>query len=179
MEALAKWTVQDYHRMIEAGILSDRHVELLEGEIIKVSPESPLHSDTTQALADYLRKQLNEKAKVREAHPITLGDSEPEPDLAIVKEKRYNHHHPLVEDIFWLIEVSQTTLAKDKNQKKRIYAAAGIQEYWIIDLNNQELIVWREPNQDDYQTKLTLKQGTISPLTFDDLQLEVKKILPN
>lgn len=178
MEALAKWTVEDYHRIIEAGILCDRHVELLAGEIIKVSPESPLHSDTTQVLADYLRKELNDLAKVREAHPITLQDSEPETDLAIVKEKRYNHNHPRVEDIFWLIEVSQTTLAKDKNQKKKIYAA-GIQEYWIIDLHNQELIVWRKPYQDDYQTKLTLKQGIISPVAFDEVELEVKKILPN
>ncbi|MBR8828514.1 MAG: Uma2 family endonuclease [Gomphosphaeria aponina SAG 52.96 = DSM 107014] len=89
MKVLAKWTVEDYHRMIDAGILSDRSLELLEGEIVTMSPESPLDSDTTETLAGYLRKKLTEKAKVREAHPITLLESEPEPDLAIVKQKRY------------------------------------------------------------------------------------------
>ncbi|MBR8828513.1 MAG: Uma2 family endonuclease [Gomphosphaeria aponina SAG 52.96 = DSM 107014] len=89
----------------------------------------------------------------------------------------YSDRHPHPQDIFWLIEVSRTTLDKDKNEKKRIYAAAGIEEYWVIDLNAKELIVWRQPSQEDYQTLFKLNQGIISPVAFPDVELEVKKML--
>lgn len=180
MKILAKWTVEDYHRMIEAGILSDRSVELIEGEIIEVSPESPLHSGTIQGVGKYLRSILAGKADIREGHPITLSNSEPEPDLAIVsiKENNYSDRHPTPQDIFWLIEVSYRTLERDKHQKKKIYAAAQINEYWIIDLNAREIIVWREPEEEDYRTRITVNQGIISPVVFPDVKLQVRELLP-
>jgi len=180
MNVLLKWKIKDYHQMIEAGILNEQRVELLEGEIVEMSPESPLHSGTNQGIADYLREILRKKAQIREGHPITLSDSEPEPDIAIVKIKENNYCdcHPTPEDIFLLIEVSRKTLEKDKTQKKRIYAAAGIKEYWVVDLNATELIVWREPRGDDYRFKLTMNEGKIIPLAFADVELEVKKMLP-
>lgn len=180
MRVLAKWTVEDYHRMIEAGILSDRRVELLEGEIIEVSPESPLHSKSNRNLAKYLRAKLDSKAEIFEAHPVTLADSEPEPDVAIVRIQKddYGDRHPSGEDIFWLIEVSRSTRERDKNQKKRIYAAAGIKEYWVVDLDAKELIIWRQPKGGDYQTEFKVNQGMISPLAFPDLNLEVEQMLP-
>lgn len=88
------------------------------------------------------------------------------------------HRHPTPEDIFWLIEVSRRTLERDKNQKKKIYAVAGINEYWVIDLNATELIVWREPSGEDYRTKFTVNQGKIIPLAFPDVELEVGEMLP-
>ena len=74
MSALVKWSVNDYHLMIESGILNNRSVELIEGEIIEVSPESPQHRFTNDSIAEYLRELLKEKAKIFEAHPITLGN---------------------------------------------------------------------------------------------------------
>lgn len=81
MTTLAKWSIQDYHLMIDSGILNNRRVELLEGEIREMSPESPLHRFVNDQIAEYLRESLRGQAKVFEAHPITLNNSEPEPDL--------------------------------------------------------------------------------------------------
>ena len=179
MTASVKWSIDDYHLMIKSGILNNRSVELLEGEIIEVSPESPLHRFTNDSIAEYLRKQLQGNAKVFEAHPITLDNSEPEPDISIVRlpNTNYLYRHPYPEDIYWLIEVSSTTLQDDLNLKKKIYAKAGINEYWVVDLKNTKLIVFREPSGDDYKTKISLNEGIVYPLTFPNIKIEVKKIL--
>ena len=82
----AKWSLQDYHRMIDTGLLDDRKVELLRGEIIEMSPEGVPHSFYCRETGEYLRQLLGDRARISEAHPITLPDnSEPEPDIAIVK----------------------------------------------------------------------------------------------
>ena len=126
MKTLASWSVEDYHRMIKAGILGDRRVELLEGEIVEMSPEGPTHAFYGEEIADYLRSCLGEKALVREARPITLSDSEPEPDIAVVKPPRirYRDRHPGPDDILLLIEISQSTQAYRKTMLKAhvIYA---------------------------------------------------------
>lgn len=80
MKTLAKWSVEDYHRLIDTGIISQRQVELIAGEIIEMSPEGPLHAFVTEGFAKYLQSLLQDLALVREAHPITLDDSEPQPD---------------------------------------------------------------------------------------------------
>ncbi len=179
MTTLAKWTVEDYHRMIDSGVLNNRSVELLEGEIIEMSPEGPLHRFTNDTVAEYLRELLRGQAKVFEAHPITLSNSEPEPDIAVVRLPNSNYltHHPYPEDIYWLIEISNTTLEEDLGRKKKIYANAGINEYWVINLKTKEIIVFREPSGNDYKTKFTVNEGTISPISFPELQIEVKTLL--
>lgn len=179
MSALVKWSVDDYHLMIESGIFKNRSVELIEGEIVEVSPESPLHRFTNDSIAEYLRELLKGKAKVFEAHSITLNNSEPEPDISIVRLPNINYlnHHPYPEDIYWLIEISITTLEDDLNRKKKIYANAGINEYWIVDLKNTELIVFREASDNEYKTKSTLNKGTINPIVFPDISIDVTKIL--
>jgi Uma2 family endonuclease len=175
MATSIKWSVSDYHLMIQRGILNNRHVELIAGEIIEVSPESPLHRFTNDSIAEYLRELLKGKAKLFESHPITLDNSEPEPDLAIVRlsSDRYVDRHPYSEDIYWLIEISNTTLDYDLNDKKRIYASAGINEYWVVDIKQTELIVFSEVSGNDYQTKTTLSNGTVTPLAFPDLKINV------
>ena len=115
----AKWTTEDYHRMIEAGILENRSVELLSGEIVDRVPEGPEHAQSSSDTADYLKMLLGSRAKVRDGHPITLlNHSEPEPDIVIVRPlgKAYRLRHPFAEDVFWLIEYSNTSLVKDLGQ---------------------------------------------------------------
>jgi Uma2 family endonuclease len=112
----AKWTLDDYHRMIDVGILVDRRVELLYGEIVEIAPEGTPHSYYSDESATCLRTLLGNRARVREAKPITLPNtSEPEPDLAIVEPLGtvYLEHHPYPENIFWLIEFSNTSLTLD------------------------------------------------------------------
>lgn len=112
MKTLAKWSLEEYHQMIVAGILHDRPVELIAGEIIEVAPESPLHRYFLVEAVKYLRQLLIGVAEVYEAHPVTLLNSEPEPDIAIVKlaDHRYKTRHPAPGDIYLLIEISDTTL---------------------------------------------------------------------
>jgi Uma2 family endonuclease len=107
-----------------------------------MSPEDAPHSSYCSEIGDYFRSILGYKAKIREAHPITLSDnSEPEPDIVIVSKlsTRYRHQHPHSKDIFWLIEVADSTLAKDLGLKKDNYAEAGISEYWVLNLTDYDL----------------------------------------
>lgn len=178
MATLVKWTVDDYHRMIAAGILEGRQAELLTGEIYEMAPEGPSHTFYGGSLADNLRDRLNGRALVREARPITLTDSEPEPDIAIVQGswRLYQHRHPGPEDVLLLIEISDSSLTKDLEQKKPIYAAAGIQEYWILDLTVNQLIVFRHPQGKDYQVRQDFKVGKVAPLAFPDLEISLESL---
>ncbi|PSF36828.1 hypothetical protein C7H19_12745 [Aphanothece hegewaldii CCALA 016] len=179
MRTLAKWTVEDYHRMIETGILVDRRLELIAGEIVEMTPEGPLHRYVTDTAADYLRSLFFGKAKIFEAHPITLPDSEPEPDIAIVRLpiERYRTRHPIPEDIYWIIEISDSTLTGDLDQKKKIYAGAGILEYWVVNAKSQLLKVFCDPFSEDYRTQTEYTQGIIQSLAFPDISIAVERIL--
>jgi Uma2 family endonuclease len=176
----AKWTVEDYHRMIDAGILDDRPVELLNGEIVEMSPEGPSHANLNSDAADYLRDRLGHRAKVREGHPITLpNDSEPEPDIAIVQPlgREYRQHHPYPENIFWIIEFSNSSLSKDLGEKSKIYAAANIAEYWVVNLRTMQLIVLRSPIAGSYTSMQTFEAGTIRPLAFPEVEMAIEQLL--
>ena len=178
MKTLMKLSLEDYHNLINHGLLADKNVELLEGELIEMSPESPLHRYITSSGADYLREILQGMALVIEAHPITLTNSEPETDIAIVKLPRhqYKHRHPYPEDIFWLIEVSNQTLNYDLNEKKKVYAQEGIQEYWVADINNSQVHIFLNPEKDDYQTTKIVSDGIIKPQSFPHLELSIKQL---
>jgi Uma2 family endonuclease len=176
---IAKWTIEQYHELVATGILDDRRVELLAGDIVEMAPEGMPHAVYCGRTVEYLREMLRDRAKVRETHPITLpNNSEPEPDVAIVRspDTQYLAHHPYPEDIFWLIEYSDTTLAKDLNAKQRIYAQAGILEYWVVNLPASELIVLRAAASDGYEAQTKLTSGSISPLSFPDLAVEVSRL---
>lgn len=121
--SIAKWTLDDYHRMIEAGILDDRRVELLRGDIVEVPPETPPHAYISTEATSYLLTLLNGVADVRSGKPITLpNQSEPEPDLAIIQDlgREYRDHHPYPENIFWLIEYSDSDFSIDFELKRKI-----------------------------------------------------------
>lgn len=177
---LAKWTIEEYHRMIEAGILGDRQVELLEGEIVEMTPEREPHAYCSHEAAEYLSKLLGQRATIRQAKPITLpNDSEPEPDIAVVQRlgREYRQHHPYPENIFWLIEYANSSLEKDLEIKTKIYAKANIAEYWVVNLKKLHLVVFREPLDGDYATKFTLTTGTVQPLAFPDIAVAVEQII--
>jgi Uma2 family endonuclease len=108
MKTLALWSVDDYHRMIAAGILGDRRVELLAGEIVEMTPETPIHYTTAKRGSRYLEDLLSGRAEVRFNGLISLSNSEPEPDVAIARlsETGYADPHPNVSDLFWVVEVA-------------------------------------------------------------------------
>ncbi|NJL49818.1 MAG: Uma2 family endonuclease [Leptolyngbyaceae cyanobacterium SM2_5_2] len=172
---LTTWTLEDYHRMIAAGVLAGRAVELLGGQIIDTAPELPIHRATYRRGAKYLESLLGDRAIVFSAAPITLPtNGEPQPDLAIVwpPESRYDHRHPYPEDIYWLIEVSNSTLTYDLGEKAGYYARDFIQEYWVVDIPHQTLWVHRQPDYAGYKDVQAIKSGTVSPLSFPAIAVE-------
>lgn len=180
-----KWSLEEWHDLVNSGVLAGKRVELLEGEIIEMSPEGIPHRNTNYKVVKYLRKLLDELAEVYESHPITLDNSphsrasEPEPDIAIVRlpESIYDTHHPYPGDIYWLIEISNETLTKDLEQKTITYASNGIPEYWVIDLNNNQLIVHTQPQNNSYTQVVQYKVGTISPLAFPKIVIAINRLL--
>ncbi len=177
----AKWTLDEYQRMIAACVLEGRHVELLNGEIIEMPPEGPEHAQLSTDAADYLRSLLGDLALVRDAKPITIpaSASEPEPDLAIVQPLRalYRTRHPYPENIFWLIEYSNTSLRKDLEVKRLAYAKAEIPEYWVVDLKNRLVKVFRNPADGNYTFEVTLSDGEINPTAFSGIVVSVRRLL--
>src|SRR5665213_3138786 len=145
-----RFTVEDYYRMAETGVLKpDARVELLDGKIIDMSPIGPFHGGITK----YLSKIFFGAAKGRwitaVQDPVRLDDhSEPQPDLMLLKPSAdyYRKRHPQPEDVFLLVEISDTSLEKDQKVKLPAYARAGIAEVWIVNLNEQTIEVYRQPH---------------------------------
>ncbi|MEH1912047.1 MAG: Uma2 family endonuclease [Nostoc sp.] len=178
--ATTKWTTDEYHRMIAAGILDDRRVELLKGEIVEMSPEGEPHAYFSSEAGEYLIQLLGTRATVRPSKPITLpNNSEPEPDIAVVQRlgREYLEHHPYPENIFWLIEYSDSSLDKDLQIKTKLYAEVEILEYWVVNLKKRQLVVFRDPQDGEYASKTTLTGGTIYPQAFPDLAISVVSIV--
>lgn len=174
-----KWSVREWHELVDTGVLEGKPVELLEGNIVEMSPEGIEHSYTNQSVSDYLRDLLQGKASIRDAHPITLDNSEPEPDIAVVQlpETTYRNHHPYPQDIYWLIEVSNKSLNKDLEQKIITYARNTIPEYWVIDLKNKKLIVHTQPKDSRYSQITEYQSGSFVSHAFPDLKIDLDKLL--
>ncbi|MBD2166034.1 Uma2 family endonuclease [Calothrix membranacea FACHB-236] len=174
------WTVEEYHRMIDAGILTtDDKVELLDGRIIQTSPQKPPHAGTSQRASDYLKAQLTGKAHVRMQLPITLSTSEPEPDIAVVQidPAAYGDHHPAPSEILLLIEVSYSTFDIDFNEKALIYAKANIADYWVLNIIERQVYILRQPTESGYQEIVVLPEDdSIAPLAFPQMVIPFSEL---
>ena len=181
MLVTTKWTIDDYHQVVKSGVLDQRHVELIRGDIVEMPPEGEPHAYRSDEAGEYLIYLLGNRAKVRQAKPITLppSGSEPEPDIAVVQRlgRGYLQHHPYPEHIFWVIEYAESSLEKDLKVKPQVYAVAGIPEYWVVNLKTMELIVLRSPTSEGYQSQEIVKQSVIQPLAFPDLDVQVERLL--
>lgn len=179
VRTLTRWTVEDYHRMIANGVLAGRQVELIDGQIIDMAPELPIHRATYRRGVKYLEALLKAQAVVFSASPITLpSDGEPQPDICIAAspESQYDSRHPGPEDIYWLIEISNSTLSYDLGEKSKIYAQDGIQDYWVIDVQRKQLWVHREPKDGKYHSLNPFSSGSISPLLLPDVTILVDRL---
>jgi Uma2 family endonuclease len=178
MKTVAKWTIKAYHRLLDSGLLDRRRVELIGGEILEMTPEIPFHAFVTDSAAEYLQTLLQGWALVREAHPIALADSEPEPDMAIVRSPRqqYSDRHPSPTDIFWIIEVSRSTLEYELTVKKSLYARASIAEYWVIDIDVKRVHVFRQPAGEQYNEYFSSDGEEIILFAFPDIRISVERL---
>jgi Uma2 family endonuclease len=175
-----KFSVEDYHRMGEAGILSpDQRFELIHGEIITRSPVGFKHAATVKRIAAFCHQTF--KAVISIHDPIQLNEnSEPEPDVALLKftEDFYDDRSPEARDVLLIIEVSDSTLKYDRETKLPLYAANQIPECWIVNLGDRQLEIYRDPTPSGYQQQLTLKDTeTVSPQSFPDVAIAVTELL--
>ena len=164
--------------MAELGWFRDQRAELVEGEIVVLSPQKFGHGAATDRVTELLRDAMGKKFWVRMQLPVDLGAvSEPEPDVSVVPGKREDYTaHPTTAAL--LVEVSDTTLAYDRKKKAAIYAKAGIADYWIVDLVHRTLEVRRRPSGEEYEEVAVLKHGdTISPLAMPETVIEVGRLI--
>ncbi|MBW4564054.1 MAG: Uma2 family endonuclease [Mojavia pulchra JT2-VF2] len=180
---LRLWTVEEYHRMAEAGIFADdERVELLEGKIIWMIAKGTAHRSAVGRTDYLLKTRLRNRAWVSIQDPVKLNErSEPEPDIAVLKidPLDYADHHPTPSEVYLIIEVADSSLKLDCETKGKAYSKAGITDYWVLDVIGRQLHVFREPTEDGYQSKVILAEDeTISPLQFPDLQIAIREMLP-
>lgn len=180
---LRQITVEQYDAMIESGVFDENdQVELLNGAIVEKMPKGTKHSAATYRIAKKFFKIFDEKAIVRAQDAIWLDEfSEPEPDivLAAPKEDDYEDSHPIPDEIFLILEVSDSTLRHDRNTKGAAYAQAGISQYLVLNVQEKTLEDYREPGADGFQSKQTYRAGqTFNLVAFPDILLNVSDFLP-
>lgn len=145
---LYRLSVAQYHAMIDAGVFTeDDPIELLEGWLVTKMPKNRPHSLITQTLRDLLPQLLPVGYFVEDQEPVTTEDSEPEPDMMVIRGRRrdYPTEPPKPENVAIIVEVSDSTLHRDRTIKKRLYAAAEIPVYWIINIVDNQVEVYTEP----------------------------------
>ncbi len=182
---LKYWTVQDYHRMSDLGILDpNQRTELIAGQIVLMTAKGTPHVLTLRLLATALENALGDRSAVfvSTQDPIRLDNfSEPEPDLAIVKGSilDYDQAHPGAEDIYLVIEIADSTLKQDCEVKDKLYARSNIAEYWVVDIKNRQVRIFRDPTPTGYGSQLMLTEThSVSPLAFPEITLSIDSILP-
>ncbi len=157
--------------MAETGILSENdRVELIEGEIIEMHAISSRHSACVMRLNALISKTIGQSALVSVQSPIRLGDrSEPEPDIALLapKDNFYSDHHPTPDDIYLVIEVSDSSLGYDREIKLPLYARARIPEFWIVNLLDEAIEIYKQPSNNNYTQSITAGRGDSVQLPLD------------
>jgi Uma2 family endonuclease len=166
-------TVKQYHEMIDKGILTeDDPVELLEGWLIQKMPKDPRHRLATQLTARVISRLLAAGWHVATQDPVTTSNSEPEPDVSVIrgKEEDYHARHPRPKQVSMAVEVSESTLRRDRTLKKRVYARASIPVYWIVNLVDNQIEVYTKPTGDveepDYLERRDYEIGQSVPLVI-------------
>ena len=181
--ARRRFTVDEYHRMARTGILTEAdRVELIEGEIIQLTPIGQRHAACVAQLTRRLIHALGDRALVWPRNPVRLPrDTEPQPDVTLLRPRPddYFRHPANPEDVLLLIEVADISYRYDRGVKLPLYARAGVPEVWIIDLTHEVVEIHRQPGPRGYgSTHRVERGGTLTPLAFDDVVLAAANILP-
>ena len=180
-----RWTRDEYYRLAGAGLIRQRKVELIEGDIIEMSPQNLPHATALELIARLLHRRLPARLWIRTQLPLLLGASEPEPDFAVVEgEPRRRADHPVTAAL--VVEVAETSLEYDLGDKASLYAAHGIADYWVVSLAHRTVHVLRSPQADAaapfghaYAARRVLRAGDkIAPLAASDVPIAVDDMLP-
>lgn len=183
MTTTVRLTLAEYDAMLAQGILDEsrhQHIELIQGEMREMSPPGPMHED----IVDYLNRwscNNTDPAEVRVRVQNSIGipefDSAPMPDVAWVREQSYRTGRPQPSDVHLIVEVSDSSLAIDRGAKAELYASAGVQDYWIVNLQDWCVEVYRDPSAGGYREKRTFDgDDTVSPLAFPNVSLNLAEL---
>jgi Uma2 family endonuclease len=181
------WTREEYYRLAETGFFEGKQVELLEGEIFEMSPMKTPHATAVRLIVELMRKIFAAGFIVDSQMPLSFSQkSEPEPDIAIVKGeiRDFMESHPAFAEL--IIEVSDTTLSYDRKRKGSLYAKNNIQDYWIVNLKDRRLEIYRRPITDDEtlygfgfgEIQIFTEADTVSPLVKPEAEIKVADLLP-
>jgi Uma2 family endonuclease len=168
---------REYEKMVALGLFEDERVELIDGVVLCMSPEGAPHGGTIQRLTQILVLALHPRAAVRVQSAFAASDgSEPEPDVAVVPARDYDDAHP--SRAYLIIEVADTSLAKDRGVKATLYAQSGVPEYWVVNLQDQLIEVFSDIVQGAYARVTPYRKGeTIRLQQFSDVEIRVDSIL--
>ncbi|MCS7066372.1 MAG: Uma2 family endonuclease [Fimbriimonadales bacterium] len=180
-----RFSREQYYRMAQMGLFEGKRVELIAGEIVEMTPVGPEHFAISDQVQEVFKRAFGKGYWVRFQGPLALGESEPEPDVAVVKGRRadYRTNHP--ESAVLVVEVADTSLEYDRTYKMSLYAQAGIPEYWIVNLRDQQVEVYREPAPMEgtvfgfgYKVREIRTPGeAICPLAKPDIAIKVEELL--
>lgn len=174
------WTVEEFYRAAADGAFSDPGwLEIIHGRVVEKMPEGGRHTVSRRRIARRLRAALEPGCFVCEECPLHIAfDGEPIPDVMFTRDEDYGDQHPTPEDVVLVIEVSDTTVAYDLGEKARLYALAGIRDYWVVLVNEAAIVRHREPTPEGYQ-EVTRLMGSdvISPLAAPEAFWTVDALL--
>lgn len=177
-----RFSTDEYHRMTKVGILDeDDRIALIDGEIIEMAPVGERHNAGVLRVGDIFYGRWGRRALVSARGPIHLGEkSEPQPDVVLLHRRpEYDQSSPpQPSDVFLLVEVADSSLEYDRQVKAGHYARGGVQELWIVNLEQDLLLVYRDPSAEDYLTVQVARRGeTVAPLAFPDVVFPVSDLL--
>jgi Uma2 family endonuclease len=173
-----RWTCAEFHRFGDLGVFEGRRAMLIDGVILEEGPMNPPHAITLELVGEALRTAFGAGWRFRSQSPLVLGqDLDPEPDFAVIAgTPRGSSGHPTSADL--VVEVADSSLAFDTNEKRRLYAAAGIREYWVVDVSGRRLLVYRDPQAGDYASQLAFGPAeAVSPLAAPPAAVRVADLL--
>jgi Uma2 family endonuclease len=182
MSTVHRTTVNEFDRMADAGVFNGAplRVELIEGELRDMNPLRPMHDEVLERLREWSDDHKRARNfRVRSEKPVGLPELEsvPMPDLTWVGNRSYMRRRPDASDIFLIAEVADTSLAYDRDVKARLYASAGLQDYWIVNIPYECIEIFRQPTAKGYQSMQAFEiDETVSALAFPEITLAVSRL---
>src|SRR5262245_20674672 len=175
-----RFTVEEYESLADNPVFSSLRTELIDGQIVEMTPKNDTHAHVLSLLNQFFSKRLPDELLVRLQDPIVISDfTEPEPDLVIRRQSGPNRgRHPRPEDILLLVEVAESSLSYDRGRRADLSASAGIVEYWIVNLVEPAIEVHRDPQDGAYQQIYSVTAGSVTTLMLPNLSLGLSTLFP-
>ena len=179
VERTRRFTADEYERMVELGIFrEDERLELIGGEVVEMAPVGHRHAACIANLHESFVMGLGKRALVWSQGPARLAiDSVPEPDLALLRRRSYRAGSPRPDDVLLVVEVAESSLRYDRTTKLRLYARAGVPEYWVVSVAGEWIEVYRSPEGEGYRERRRAGRGeTVAPAAFADVSIDVDEV---